>query len=142
MAKFNMMIGLPGSGKSYAAKKVGGIVLSSDDIREELLGSAEDQRNATMIFSVMFERTIAALNSGMDVVYDATNITAKYRKALLKKLPEGTEKVAVFVTTPLETCLKRNAERSRHVPEDVILRMHDSLEAPTYCEGWNAILRV
>ncbi len=45
MANLIVLIGVPGSGKSTLAATLDGVVVSSDDIREELWGDADAQYN-------------------------------------------------------------------------------------------------
>ena len=83
IVKFVMLCGIPGSGKSTYAEQFNRLshnsymILSSDKIREELLGSAEDQSNNALIFKTMHERALMALDKGINVIYDATNMTPK-----------------------------------------------------------------
>ena len=118
MSKLIIPVGVPGSGKSTLAATIpGAIVLSSDNIREELFGDANlqyteeyaakkikqkkidtsdlsDEKllalkihlcNAS-VFGTLNYRVKKALKEGKDVVYDATNISAKTRKGILKLL--------------------------------------------------------
>lgn len=143
MAKFIMLIGLPGSGKSYIAEKTkekmkNVLVVSSDEIRKELFGDENDQQNPEMVFETMRERTFNALKDGIDVIYDATNIRRKYRRALLRSLP-NCEKIAYVVWSRYDLCVKRDAERSRTVGEPVIKKMLLGFQPPFYDEGWDKI---
>lgn len=144
MSKFFMMIGLPGSGKSTYAKEIAekenAIILSSDTIRAELFGDENCQDNNELVFSTLNRRTISALNSDTNVIYDATNISYKSRKTILRLISKyNIEKVAIFVATPYEECLKRNANRERVVPEYVIKKMYISFDTPWYSEGFTDI---
>lgn len=106
---FIMLIGNVGSGKSTFANELIEeykndssddkiIYLSSDDIREEILGSEENQGNNSVVFEEMKKRTIDALKNGMNVVYDATNINKKRRKSLLNQLPKNSHKTACYIS--------------------------------------------
>lgn len=142
MPKFIMLIGPSGSGKSTLSKMLGGIHLSSDAIREELWGDASDQQNGAKVFQVLNERTLTALKEGKDVVYDATNLYSKNRKALIEdiraKVP-GCFFEAYVCDTPLEECIARQDLRDRKVPIEVIERQYSRLQLPTLDEGWDAI---
>lgn len=141
MNKFTLMIGLPGSGKSTIAQKYGGIVLSSDAIREEVLGNVADQSKNELVFKVAHKRIHENLASCKDVVFDATNLKKNQRIALLRELKKyNCQKVAVWVATPVEECKRRNAKRDRHVPEKVIDRMYKSFCPPHYAEGFDEII--
>ncbi len=144
MAKIYLPIGIPGSGKSTLAKKSFSdcTVLESDAIREELYGSAERQTNPGRVFALMRKRTLQALADGKDVVYDATNISRWARGEILKAVPEGTEKIAVFLDIPYSVCVERNAKRERKVPEEAIAKMFRNLEPPEESEGWNKVIYI
>jgi hypothetical protein len=86
----------------------------------------------------MGEDTLWALNSGYDVIYDATNITRKNRASILSKL-RGVRKECVICWAPIETCVKRDSERSRSVGRAVIDKMLRRFEAPYFDEGFDEI---
>lgn len=147
MNKFIMMCGLPGSGKStqaaeYVEKASKAVVVSSDAIRMALWGDANDQREPKTVFEIMFHKTVAALKEGYDVVYDATNLTAKGRKNTLAEIRQfvDCEAILVFVACSISECKRRQNMRDRKVPDEVIDRMARHFEAPWYNEGWNSIL--
>ena len=82
--KLEILIGLPGSGKSTYCKEKresnsNSVYLSSDKIREELYGNESIQGNPAEVFTLMQSRAIEALKNGIDVFYDATNLTRKDR---------------------------------------------------------------
>lgn len=91
--KLEILIGLPGSGKSTYAKEEhesnsNSVYLSSDKIREELYGNESIQGNPVEVFTLMQSRAIEALKSGRDVFYDATNLTRKDRAGILCQLQD------------------------------------------------------
>lgn len=148
MAIFTMLIGLPGSGKSHYANEYiktrsGTIVISSDDIRQELWGDANDQQNPSQVFDEMFIRTVSAMKKGTNVIYDATNLTAKIRKATLIRLRQtlGQDFIAVadVIVCSISECKRRQGERDRKVPDEVIDRMARQFQTPWYNEGWDTI---
>ena len=143
MNKLYMMIGLPASGKSTIAKELSrseeAIIVSSDEIRKELLGDINDQSQNARVFEEVEKRVKEGLLKG-NVIYDATNIDYKKRRAFLQKLNKmEVRKIAVLVATPYEQCLMRNAERERKVPEEVIKRMYFNFYIPQYYEGFDDI---
>ena len=143
MAKFYMLIGLPASGKTSLskefAKKLNNCeVFSSDSIRKELYGDEDVQANPEKVFQLMQKRTILALKSGHDVIYDATNIRRKNRKHLLQSLP-NCHKCAVIIWSKLETCIERDSKRTRNVGKRAIHRILRNFQPPYYDEGWDDI---
>ena len=142
-----MMVGLPGSGKSYQAKLLSeqykASIHSSDSIREELYGDPRIQDNHELVFRTLHQRVKEDLHNNKNTIYDATNINYKRRKAFLQEL-SNTEcwKVCVFVSTPYKVCLERNKSRNAVVPEDVIKNMLEHFWVPQNYEGWDDIVIV
>lgn len=128
----NIVIGVAGSGKSTYINKVKNdtdIVISSDDIRQEIFGNAESQDRSNMIFTIFHGRIAEALLKGKTVWADATNLSVKARKDYLR-YAKGYFIKAHLLTTPLEICIAQNNSRERKVPEDRIIEMFNSIEIP------------
>ena len=153
MNRLIVMSGLPGSGKStfareyqhrLAADNVECKIFSSDDIREELYGDANIVGDGKEVFGLLETRLFDYLtnNHGVAAIYDATNLTAKGRKAIVnkvKRLPCVCYFECVFVACRLSECKRRQFYRDRQVPIEVIERMVRSFQAPYYNEGWDEI---
>lgn len=147
MSIINVLVGLPGSGKDYFARKTANeatdVIISSDDIRAELYGSAECQDNPSRVFEEMFKRTCAAIRAGKAMVYyNATNLSRKRRMNLIKEFKQalGDVKImATFIATPYSICLERNASRDRVVPRSVLERMYKQFNVPSCYEGFDQI---
>ena len=140
--EFVMVVGLPGSGKSTYIEKYypGYVVHSSDAIREELSGDVNNQNINKQVFDTLHKRVKASLLKGKSVVYDATNISWKRRKAFVQELNSiACLKKCIFIATPYEVCLQRNHSRDRVVPDWVIERMYRNFDIPWYNEGWDGI---
>ena len=139
-----MLVGLPASGKSYKAQELAqeynAEIFSSDALREELFGDVNHQADNNKLFIELYRRIKACLESGKSAIYDACNISYKRRMAFIQELKNiPCEKICVLMATPYEECLKRNAERERKVPEEVIKRMYMSWTCPYWYEGWDDI---
>ena len=147
MQKFIMLVGLPGSGKSTYAKELlsndpSYSYFSSDSIRKERYGDENIQGDASQIFSIMQNRTLDALKKGWSVIYDATGIKRKDRLGILnrvKSLKMDIQCECHIVWARFETCIERNNNRERVVPEEVIWRMAKQFQTPWYDEGWDEI---
>lgn len=133
MKKAYILVGVPGSGKTTYAKHLGLTVFSSDMIRLDLFGSlltnhtAEDNKR---VFDILYERMFA--HKG-ELIFDATNISRKYRIPLYNKLKSlGFEVEIDLLLEPLWFCLKQNKQRSadRIVPDDIIENYYKILDAP------------
>ncbi len=130
----HVMIGAPGSGKSFMALKLSeifdSIVVSTDEIRESLYGSEAIQGDWQEIENEMKRRVRCAKATGNNVIIDATHARAKYRKNIAKFLRECgfVHIVPVLVHPPLDTCLEQNRKRERRVPQRVVIQMWQTIE--------------
>ena len=147
-----MLVGIVGSGKSTVAAHMKNlyerngepvVVVSSDAIREELLGDINDQTANGKVFEELRRKVNNNIHR-RHVIVDATNINVKSRRSILDVVRnvENCHKVAMIVTTPLAICKKQNATRSRVVPEHVIDRQVRQFEIPFYEEGFDEITLV
>lgn len=144
MVKFYMMIGLPASGKSTIAKEIAkkenAVIISTDDLRQELLNDVNSQENNNLIFKEAERRLKTNIEAGRNVIFDATNINYKKRRDWLSRFNKyAVKKIGILVATPYEECLERNAWRERKVPEEVIKRMYFNFYIPQYYEGFSDI---
>lgn len=144
MVKFNMMIGIPGSGKTRYAKtnllNENTVYLSSDNIRVDMFGF-EDQTHNTEVFDIMKKETLIALQNGFDVVYDATNLNKKRRGDIIKRAKICDAEINAYLCcTPINIILQRNITRcERQIPWDKLIQMIQSVESPMYYEGFDNI---
>ena len=73
------------------------------------------------------------------------NRAAAARNKLFSRLTKKpNEIIGIYFTTPLDTILQRNAQRTGRalVPEDAVVNMFNSLTRPTLDEGFTEILEV
>lgn len=134
MCVLYVMIGPSGAGKSTAAKtfaaKFNAEIVSTDEIRKALFGNECVQKEGRRVFEAAYMSVRAHLNHRRSVVFDATNTTMKGREEILRAVQDCAEckkRVAVLVTPPKDVSLRRNAARSRKVPEKVIDRQYYQL---------------
>lgn len=138
----NIMIGLPGSGKTtYCKDKLlndDSIYLSSDDLRVELYGY-EDQTHNNEVFIELNKRCKEALKNGKNVVYDATNINKKRRMQLTNDMKRYYGELNYyFFTCNISEIFDRNAKRlERKIPWEKLNQMIISIDVPLYYEGYD-----
>lgn len=146
MAKLIMLIGIQGSGKTTYSKvlkeKYDARVISTDKIRQTFLNIEEKD-----VFPTLYKLCAKELRQGYNVIIDATHITPKVRKRTFDALNEfnvNYEKVAYYIKTPLEVCVKRVDIRNQDpnelfLPLEVIESYFKNLIPPTEEEGFNEI---
>lgn len=130
-----VMVGPAGSGKSTLAAKLQDAAwrmfrarpyaLSSDALREVLTGDATNQQVTPKVFDMMHAILQSRCAHGQGTIFDATNLRAKDRKqilAIVKAVDASIPVTAILLPVDAETCLERQATRSRQVSGDVILR--------------------
>lgn len=150
-ANLIMMIGLSGSGKTTIAKEISNqlrgnevIILSSDDLRKELLSDENDQTHNDLIFSTLKNRAFHFFSSHKNgaVIIDATNLSVKDRSWIFHSWKKDNDcyKIACIISTPFDICKIQNSKRERTVPEYVLDRQIRKFEIPFYEEGWDKIV--
>lgn len=127
MKKIIIMGGLPGSGKSYIAEKHNNfgatIKVDCDDLKKECEGYDPNHPELVHEASKKLEAEVLdkLLQGNESFLYDTTATNIKRIAALIKKAQaNGFEVTFVYVMVSLETSLARNAQRERHVPENII----------------------
>lgn len=134
MPALYVMCGVPGSGKTtrskQMAKELGLIRFSFDEMRCFRL--AEFMRPA-----------VEAMQDGKSVILDSTNLRVNVRAKILQAVADiPCKKVVVYMNTPLEECILRNANRACRLQDFVIESAHRSLQPPTLDEGWDEVEEV
>ena len=136
-----LMCGVPASGKSTVANNLAQhfeeqkvIVVSMDAIREKWFGTRKCQDRGDEVYAQSIDDVLSAFESCDIVIYDATNRTRKARRKLVETIQKYYDCLVycVFMDTPLEVALERNANRDKsiQVPPAVIHRMFDTFEPP------------
>ncbi len=93
--KLILPIGISGSGKSTWIKANANsntVIVCPDDIRRELTGDVSDQTKNNEVWSAAYNKIATTLNTGKDVILDATNVKSGDRKRLLSYLSDNVDK--------------------------------------------------
>ena len=126
-----VLIGAAGSGKSTFARKHfrPSQILSSDGFREMLSDNYRDQSVSRKAFDLIYDILEFRLWRGRLTVVDATNVRGAARREALKIAKRvGVPAVAIVFRTPVEVCLRQNAERGGEpVPDDIIQTQWEDL---------------
>lgn len=144
-----MMVGIPGSGKSYFLANNNLIkpykIISRDQIRFSLVKKGEEYFSKE---KEVFEKFVEAIKEGLDsdlnVYADATHLNEASRSKLLRALGaslKGVKVEAIVIKPPFDTIIEQNAQRTgrEFVPLSVIRRMNYQFTMPTCEEGFNKV---
>ena len=146
--KLIMMIGAPASGKSTAAEKLAvkydAAIISTDRIRAALYGAEHIQGNWQDIEAVLYDRIKNAIKQNKNIILDSTHFKKEYRAKIIKNFAKYSEFSAYYFNYPFCVIYKRNKERARRVPFNVLSAMYKELKKapPILGEGFKSITNI
>lgn len=140
-------IGAPASGKSsyyfFDFLQPDVVYISSDMIREELYGTAYDQRDPNKVFSEVRVKVALNLHRGKSVYLDATHARESWRAYIFELAKRYDARVgALYFRVPFMELVRRDRARERSVGWWVIFKYWFMLQKPTYAEGFDFITDV
>ena len=144
MVKLNVLIGIPGSGKTTFVKEFikenNCVLVSTDQVRKDNPNISEDR-----VWPTVYQNIGESLAAGKDVVFDATSITPKVRDRLkenIKAYCNEYELNGYYFPTYYKLCIDRvnkrnNIEGELFLPIEVVASYGNKVIPPTYNEGFN-----
>lgn len=161
MSKVEVLVGLPGSGKSTFLSFVddpefGGdvFVYSTDNYIEAkakefgLTYNTAFQDNIGPATKHMNDVLSIAVSAGIDVFWDQTNMSPKKRKSILFRFPKSYHKSCRCIAPPrtpaewTELDSRLASREGKTIPHHIIESMADSYVEPELDEGFDYILVV
>lgn len=136
-----LMAGLPGSGKDtwLSINRSDLPIVSLDNIRGEL--GFEPADNQGQVAQLAQERCREFLRSGTSFAFNATNTMRQTRGRWLDLFVDYNARIEiVYLEPPFETLLSQNKSRSKAVPEQVIHKLADKCEPPTWLECHSLVI--
>ena len=133
---FEMLIGIPGSGKSTYLRQVNNpniVIVCPDDIRRDLTGDISNQSRNRDVWQITEKRIVNNLRKGKYVILDATNVDTRNRTNMIFMIKAnigGLKTYAtVFDSNPdiskarIAKDIKNGVDRA-NVPPEIVDRMY------------------
>jgi len=131
MNRLIVLSGVPGSGKSYfaqllkAQKKQHLYIISSDEIRKQILGDQRDLSEDVLVFKLYYSFTEAySKDINGTVILDATHAKKEFRLDKIKPYRKLYNQIdLICFKLDKDVVLKQNKEREFPIPEDALNRL-------------------
>ncbi|WP_232828423.1 LLM class flavin-dependent oxidoreductase [Kribbella monticola] len=142
-----VLVGPGAAGKStWAAERFAADLIVSSDRLRALVGAGEDDLAAsTDAFALLEEVVRQRVGRGLTTVIDTLGLDRERRRNWLALAREhGMPCVVVAFETPAEECRRRNRERAKRIPADVLssqLKSWSAVKKELPEEGYDEILR-
>ena len=132
MINLIVFCGVPASGKTTESKKIAkqynAVRYSLDEMKMYYLKD-------------LIPYAMESLLQGDNVVMDSLYIRTFMRLDLLNAIKDiECKKTLIFMNTPLEECLQRNAKRENRLPYSLVEGAYKAIQIPSYDEGWDEII--
>jgi predicted kinase len=147
--------GIPGCGKTTYLRNLTAFqpstFISSDLIRQEVTGNMSDlSQDRTKVWPLAYQRLTNALNSNTPetntIVFDTTGLTQSARKNVLSLVKDWGQALSLKVKefmADVDTCIQRQQNRERKVPEPAMRKMAASRQFFTPSEApTNAVVSI
>jgi predicted kinase len=132
-----MMSALPGSGKDkYIEKNIKLPMLSLDEIRRENNIDPTDKKKNSLVIELAKEKAKDYLRAKKSFVFNGTNISRSIRSKWLSMFHDyGARVKIIYLEVPFPKLLSQNKQRQYTVPENIIDKLLNQLEIPSYDEA-------
>ena len=132
-----VMSAIPASGKDYYIKNHLDLpVLSLDNIRRKHKIKPTDKKGTGRVVQMAKEQAKVYMRQKESFVFNATNLTKDMRGRWISLFLDYRARVKiVYLEVPYKQLKKQNNNREYPVPLDVIDRLFDKLEMPSFDEG-------
>jgi predicted kinase len=150
-----LIAGLPGSGKSYFARehfaRANRSRINRKEIRKFLYEMSHfgeswkeayfEEKNEYLVKHVERKILEQLLTNREKVLIDNISVTVSSRRQYIDIAAAYKRSIAiVFINTPVQECMKRNADRSDALPPMIISNLYSSLVLPDKKEGFREVL--
>ena len=132
-----MMCALPASGKDkYIEANLDLPMLSLDEIRRVNNINPSDKKKNSLVIELAKEKAKEFLRAKQSFVLNATNISRNIRSRWLSMFHDYGAKVKIiYLEVPFAQLVTQNQNRKYKVPENVINKLLNQLDIPSYYEA-------
>lgn len=138
---FYILCGLPASGKTTLSTQLANEHNAKLYHYDEFKKGCKPQESK-QTHQRLYNQIKQDLLQGNDVVLDDLHLALEWRKSLLSALQDiPCKKILIVMITPLEECVRRNAQRQgqARLPDFVIYHLNQRYQPPSLEEGWDDI---
>jgi len=138
-----VMSAIPASGKDYYIENhLDFPILSLDNIRREHKIKPTDKKGTGRVVQMAKEQAKVYMRKRESFVFNATNLTKDMRGRWISLFLEYRARVKIiYLEVPYRQLKKQNSNREYPVPLEVIDRLFDKLEIPSFDEGHEVLLK-
>jgi O-phosphoseryl-tRNA(Sec) kinase len=145
-----LLCGLPSSGKSIFAKLLGDHlsndlqrmninIIDIDQVRKELYKGEFEPENESFVRETALMQTRNHLKMNSITIIDDVNYYSSMRHEFKQIADElGKSFLILYISTPLEICLKWNAKRKNALESQVITKISENFDPPGHKYLWDA----
>lgn len=150
--KVIILMGLPGSGKSYVAdylnNKYGFTILSGENISNTLFKN-DQNTDYTLVYKTLRQLAKKLLKENYSIVIDGTNLKYSFRKQIYDEVCQNTKPILIYLLvddkTALERINKRGEDRSdkkkikSYCSQETFNKFKEQIETPKSEENYYQI---
>ena len=134
-----VLCGIPGSGKTTLSEQLAEQFNAKLYCYDDLPGCHNPDK-ADAVHKQMWTSISDDLRNGYNVVCDDLHTKPVWRNDILSAVDASCRKIIIVMTTSLDECLRRNANRKARLPDFLLRSLHETFQFPTLDEGWDEIL--
>ncbi len=129
-----ILMGLPGSGKSYVAshlqQKYGFITLSGEDIATKLFGTEKlSGQQYAQVYKTVRQKASELLQQGSSVIIDGTNLKKQFRQQIYDEV-KCDQTILIYLKTDDNVAMDRISKRKNSCSSETYQAFKNQIEEP------------